>query len=303
VRILAGVVLALLMAITVTSAYIRLAQTGLSCSGAPACYAQQATREAANDEAGVTAARLVHRIAASAVGAVIFAMLFVGWNAAAPGERAAMIALVVLAGLLAMLGRYTPSSMPAVVLGNLLGGMTMLALAGWLWFALRRLPRNRSARSLRPWAWAALALVALQIAAGGMIAARHAAFACTSFPDCGGVVWPEGIDLGTFDPWHDIAPPASDSERANSARQAVVLAHRWLAVPTLLLAAWVGARAVRVRVRGPGLVLLVLAVVQGALGAAQVYAGQPLGLAVAHNVGAAGVVLALAALLERTRSP
>ncbi|MGA8053168.1 MAG: COX15/CtaA family protein, partial [Burkholderiales bacterium] len=193
-RILAGLALALLLVITTTSAYLRLAQTGLSCPGAPDCYARSETRAAADDDPNLTTARALHRIAASAAGAVILAILFVGWSAARPNERAAAIALAVLAAMLAWLGRYTPSGLPAVTLGNLLGGMAMLALAGWLALALGRAPRIDAARAVRPWAFGALALVALQIAAGGLIAARHAAFACTSFPDCGGTLWPPGAD-------------------------------------------------------------------------------------------------------------
>ena len=300
-RVLAGVVLALLLVITTTSAYLRLAQTGLSCPGAPDCYAQRDARSAAGDDLGETTARALHRIAASAAGIVILVILFVGWGAARPGERAAAIGLLGLAALLAWLGRYTPSGLPAVTLGNLLGGMAMLALAGWLVVALGRGRPVAAARTLRPWVWIALALVALQIAAGGLIAARHAAFACASFPDCAGSLWPGGADLGAFDPLRGMAPPATAAERADPARQAVHLSHRWVALPTLLLVAWVGVRAVRLGVRAPGIALVAFALVQIALGAVQVLSGQPLGLAVAHNVVAAFLVLALAALLARTR--
>jgi len=58
---------------------------------------------------------------------------------------------------------------------------------------------------------------------------------------------------------------------------------------------------VRFGVRAPGIALVAFALVQIALGAVQVLSGQPLGLAVAHNVVAAFLVLALAALLARTR--
>lgn len=163
-RILAGLALALLLVITTTSAYLRLAQTGLSCPGAPDCYARSETRAAADDDPSLTTARALHRIAASAAGAVILAIL--GWTAARPNERAAAIALAVLAAMLAWLGRYTPSGLPAVTLGNLLGGMAMLALAGWLVLALGRAPRIDAARAVRPWVFGALALVALQLGQG-----------------------------------------------------------------------------------------------------------------------------------------
>ncbi|MCU0805782.1 MAG: COX15/CtaA family protein [Burkholderiales bacterium] len=300
-RVLAGVLLALLLVITTTSAYIRLAQTGLSCAGAPDCYAQRQPEAASAGDVGETTARALHRIAASTAGVVILVILFVGWGGARPSERVAAIGLLALAALLAWLGRYTPSSLPAVMLGNLLGGMAMLALGGWLLVALRRRRPAVEAGALRPWAWVALALVALQIAAGGLIAARHAAFACPSFPDCAGAVWPSGAQVGAFDPWREMAAPGSAADRTDPARQAVNLAHRWLALPTLALLAWIGVRAARSGVRASGLALLALSLAQLALGAAQVLGGQPLGLAVAHNIVAAAVVIALAALLARTK--
>ncbi|MCX7892788.1 MAG: COX15/CtaA family protein [Burkholderiales bacterium] len=297
-RVLAGVLLALLVVITTTSAYLRLAQTGLSCAGAPDCYAQRPAGPEA-DPAEDTA-RALHRIAASAAGAVILVILFVGWSDARPGERVAAIALLVLAACLAWLGRYTPSGVPAVTLGNLLGGMAMLAVAGWLLVALRRPPPVANGRALRGWTWLAAALVALQIAAGGLIAARHAAYACPSFPDCAGSIWPDGAEPAAFDPFREMAPPASAAERADPARQAVALAHRWIAAPTLVVLAWLGVRAARSGARPAGYALLALAAAQLALGAAQALGGQPLALAVVHNVLAAAVVITLAALAART---
>lgn len=300
-RILAGLLLLLLLVITATSAYIRLAQTGLSCPGAPDCYAQRETRAAADDDSGLLAARALHRVAASAAGIAIVAMLFVGWSNARPGERTALLALAVLAGMLAWLGRYTPSGLPAVALGNLLGGMAMLALGAWLVLALRRSRPILEAGAVRPWAWIALALVMLQIAAGGFIAARHAAFACSSFPGCHGAFWPAGVKLAAFDPWRELVAPTNALERADVARQAVVLAHRWLAIPTLLIIGWLGVGALHRGASGPGLALIALAIAQLALGTAQVFMGQPLGLAVAHNIAGAMIVVALAGLLERSR--
>lgn len=302
-RWLAGVLLALLVVITTTSAYLRLAQTGLSCPGAPDCYAQRAVPAAAGTDAAEDAARALHRLAASAAGAVILVILFVGWGGARPAERVAAIALAVLAALLAWLGRHTPSALPAVTLGNLLGGMAMLALAAWLVATPRPGGAAVPARGLRHWLWLAAALVALQIAAGGLVGARHAAFACTSFPDCAGTVWPAGVDASVFDPFREMPPPASAAERADPERQAVALAHRWVAVPTLAILVWLGLRAVRAGAPGPGLALLAAAAAQLALGAAQVLTGQPLALAVAHNAVAAAAVLALAALAARVAPP
>ena len=81
---------------------------------------------------------------------------------------------------------------PAVVLGNLLGGMTMLGLAWWL--ALAQLPRRETPgpadNTLRPWALLGIAVIGLQILSGALTSAEFAALACVSFPDCQGTWWP-----------------------------------------------------------------------------------------------------------------
>jgi cytochrome c oxidase assembly protein subunit 15 len=297
-RMLAGIALALLVVVTTSSAYVRLAQTGLSCPDAPHCYARVETRAALEDDARVAAARSLHRVAASAAGFVLLAILALGWRGARRDERVAAIALVGLAAALAWLGRYTPSDVPAVALGNLLGGMTMLGLAGWLFVSARGSPRATGVSGLRRWAWLALVLVALQIAAGGMMAVRHAAFACPTFPDCSGTWWPEAAQWSAFDPFRPMPAPTDAGERADAARQAVSLAHRGLGLIVVFVVAALGLRTARAGWRRTGAALFALALVQAALGIGQVLTGQPLGLAVAHNFVAAGLVLALAAVLR-----
>ena len=298
-RVLIRVLLALLVVVMATSAWVRLAQSGLSCAGGADCYATKAARASAEQSTGVAVARTLHRIAASAAGAVVVAMAVLGWRGARRRERVAIVALGLLAIGLATLGQVTPSTLPAVTLGNLLGGMAMTGIAAWLAVALERRYASSHAVALRSWAWLALALVALQVAAGGMISAQHASFACDGFPLCGGHLGSAGSGLEAFDPLQAMAPPATAAQRADPSRQALVLAHRWLAVPTLLLVAWLGLRALRLGAIGPGRALVALVAVQLGLGMALALAGPTLGLAVTHNLAAVSVVIVLAGLLAR----
>lgn len=301
-RVLARVLLALLVLVMATSAWVRLAQSGLSCAGLPECYATKAARAAAEQSTSVAVARTLHRIAASAAGAIVVALAFLGWRGASRRERAAIVALGALAIGLATLGQYTPSTMPAVTLANLLGGMAMVGLAAWLVAASERQYAASRAAALRPWVWLALVLVTLQVAAGGMISAQQASFACEGLPLCNGRAWPSGGVAAAFDPLHGLAPPTTAAERASDARQALVLLHRWLALPTLLLLAWLGARAMGAGASRPGRVLVALVAVQLAFGVAMALAGASLVLAVAHNLAAVGVVTALAGLVESSRT-
>lgn len=299
-RALARVLLALLVVVTTTSAWLRLAQTGLSCDGAPDCYATRAVRADVDGSTSAAVARTLHRLAASAAGAVIVALLFFGSRGGTRGERVAIVALLLLAAGLASLGRHTPSGLPVVTLANLGGGFAMLGVAAWLAARLAQpaFPPSRL-RALRPWVWLGIALVAAEVALGGMIAVRHAAFACPTFPACDGTLWPRAVPVEAFHPLHELPPPASAAARADAGRQAVVQMHRLLAVPVLLALVGIALRASAAGGGLAGRALLPLALLQGALGAAQALIGPTLLAATAHNVAAALIVTALAALVAR----
>jgi cytochrome c oxidase assembly protein subunit 15 len=252
-----------------------------------ACYGAQVEIPAAARFEGwpVFIARVVHRIAASLAGILFLVIAALGWHRwRGDSRRAAAVTLVVLAGLLAWLGTFTPSALPAVMLGNLLGGMALLGLLAWLRHsdgAGEVLPRW-----MRLWIVVGLALVALQIAFGGLIGARHAALACAGLPGCGGGFWPAGADWRAFDPF------LPNDGLADASRQALHLAHRSSGLLLAALLAWIGWRHARLRgtQQALGIALLALTAIQIALGPAMLLAGFPIALAVLHN-GLASLVL------------
>jgi cytochrome c oxidase assembly protein subunit 15 len=297
-RRLVSVALALVLVITLSSAFIRLSQSGLSCRDWPTCYGAQIEVPAAApaETAPIFVARVLHRIAASATGVLLLAIAVLGWRRwRNDSRRAVAVVLVVLAGLLAWLGKYTPSTLPAVTLGNLLGGMALLGLLAWL--------RQSDARGETPqaqprrWILVALALVALQIALGGLIGARHAALACTGLPGCSGGLWPHGADWRAFDPY------LPNDGLGEASRQALHLAHRLVALILAALLAWIGwqARLRNALLQRQGTALLSLVAIQVVLGAAMLLAGFPIALAVAHNAVASLVLIVLASMLPRPR--
>jgi len=293
-RRMVSVALALVLVITATSAFIRLSQSGLSCGNWPACYGAQAAGPtgALAVEFPVRIARTAHRIAASIAGVLFVVIAALGWDHwRGDSRRAATVALVVIAGLLAWLGRYTPSTLPAVTLANLLGGMALLGLLAWLWRP--DAPGESGLGDSRLCIVVGLALVALQIAFGGLIGARHAALACTSLPGCGGAFWPQGTDWRAFDPF---LPNQGLSE---ASRQTLHLAHRFGALLLAALLAWIGWRHARLRgmQRSLGTALLGLVALQIALGAALPITGFPIALAVFHNALASLVLIVLVSML------
>lgn len=114
------------------------------------------------------AVRLAHRVAAMGVTIVALVIAAIAWKAPVRrARRVSAIAIVALVAALAIVGRGSAGSPPpAVVLANLLGGLTLLAATVGLAAAVRT-PQGRLSA---PFA-AAGALLVVAIATGGVLAA------------------------------------------------------------------------------------------------------------------------------------
>lgn len=308
-RVLLVGALSLLLGVTTCSAYIRLADSSYGCEPWPLCHAEaggEAVSTTVTDARRLGRARGVHRSAAMLVTFWLLALLVVGW-ARMPGRgaRAALVALFVLVGLLATLGIVTPgATLPAVTLGNLLGGMLMLAFAAWLLGASSRAPPP--AVGPRRTAMLALSLCLLQIALGALLNARVGASACGELPLCT-PLWPTEPAA-----WRVLDPFAATVSAATPAVHAAALAllhnaHRVLGVALVLCVLWLtlgverAARADAAR-HGPRALAwsaLVLTLAQAVAGIAMVAWRYPLAGVLLHNVLAALLVVSLAALLAR----
>lgn len=308
VRILIRATLAVVLVVNVASSYVRLAQQGVGCEPWPQCYGQTAPRDAGavpSEDAPHFYARALHRFSASLAAVLLLAIAFLGWGDwRSAGPRAAAVVLLVLAGGLTWLGVRTPSAAPAVTLGNVVGGMAMLAVLAWLaaWRPARRLGGDARG-GLAVWTGLALAMVVLQVALGALVNARYGAGACIGLPDCSGIWWPDGGNAAAFDIFRPTDVPIASSEE--SARQVVHMAHR---LNGLIVAAALGAVGIAVLrrpdgPRGAAALLLVLLATQLVLGAFMVSAGVPLAAATLHNAGANLVLATIAWLLCRLRSP
>jgi hypothetical protein len=121
---IAAAAVVLTLAVVVASAYLRHSgsATVVTSGVEPSAF--------------VRGARLLHRLSATAVAAAILALLLVTWTQRPVWLREALVATaaLVVTAALAVLGVVTPgSTSPAVVLGNLLGGYTLLALVAAAW--------------------------------------------------------------------------------------------------------------------------------------------------------------------------
>ena len=145
----AALTFALMVVVTLASAFLRLAE--------PAAVGALA----------IDVARGAHRVAASAALVLAIGVAIFGWERLRPlgASRGVAGALVALGVALLFLGRFTPSTHPFVALGNPLGGLAMVALAWWLYLAaIPLLPEEgwlRSSRGGRGWTLVAAAFAAV----------------------------------------------------------------------------------------------------------------------------------------------
>jgi cytochrome c oxidase assembly protein subunit 15 len=294
----------LVLAIAGVSAFLRLSKVGLGCEPWPQCYGQELRAlqrgEAIDDAAvrGVAIARLAHRILASTA-LLLVIMLALGALTAAPVRRsvaALALGLLAVALFLAGLGWITAGSrVPAVALGNLLGGFAMLALSWRL--AAREAPAAAQHPALARWAAAALAVLVMQVALGGLLSASLSTFSCSDTSQCVRQAALDGWRWQLLDPWREPLFEASSTLPINPQGALVNLLHRACALAaalTLLPAAWLARRSGHQRAAAALLMMLAL---QLALGTWLAGSGATVPAALAHNLLAALMVAALARLV------
>ncbi len=284
----------LVLLITSLSAFIRLTRAGLGCEPWPQCYGQSARQvqqsAAPPASAWVAAVRITHRVTAVAALLLIIVMLMATLSKSPMlwREGRMVLGLLALALFLAVLGRWTADArVPAVVLGNLLGGFAMFALSCGL---ARRAPAtsvpSREDRALRRWAVLGVMVLVLQLILGGLVSAAHASLSCGGLASCD----LSGASWQLLNPWHE--PLFDQGDPINRAGALVHWLHRAGALLLVAVLLPLGVLAWR-RGRAAGWMLILLLVLQVMLGAALVLAGAPLAVALAHNMVAA-LLLAVA---------
>ena len=296
VRLAAGLALAaalLTFVVIVASAFIRHTQAGLACADWPECYARVPAAEAAPAPLALRIARGAHRVAAIGVLAPILALALVAWTQRPAWTRIGVLGLIALALVVALaaLGIATPGArVPAVTLGNLLGGYLLLGVlaATVATSSSSEGEADGIVAARRGVVVAALAAVLLQALLGGLIGAE---FTLGEYPPFASRAEPWTV--ATVDPFAPLGvrdgrfvPPV--------AAGGLALAHALCGVAVTALAL---AAAFVARRRTPRLAraLAALAIATPLAGAGAAAALPSLGLTVLHNACAATLVAALAA--------
>ncbi len=315
-RLLVLACVCLTFIVVVVGAYVRLSDAGLGCPDWPGCYgkltpasAESHIKRAVEEQGGTHGPvsmpkawkEMGHRYLAGSLGLLILAVAVLAWlRRRLLGQSPLLaIAIVVVVAFQATLGKWTVTMLlkPAIVTSHLIGGMTTLALLAWL--AVRQWPLKAAedascVKAQHSFAVVALATLCVQIVLGGWVSTNYAALACPDLPLCRGAVVP-AMDFGNaFHVVRELGMTPDGTLLSADALVAIHWTHRMFA---LLVAAILGVLALRlmktVGARLPGLLLLGGLVAQLLLGLGNVVFGLPLGLAAAHNAGAALLLVLL----------
>jgi len=307
---------AVMLAFTVVilGAYTRLTDAGLGCPDWPGCYGHvmvpqdsvtmnqvQQSFPGVHIEKRKAWTEMVHRYLAGTLGLVIAFLA----GLSLVGRKKVNYPLVIpflLIGLVvfqAVLGMWTVTLklFPPVVMGHLLGGLSILSLL-WLFFLFAKEKQLTDSlhfeKNYHPWAMIGLFIVFVQLTLGGWVSSNYAALICPDFPYCQGQ-WLPHLDFKTaFNFFTPIGINYQGGVLGNTARVTIHMAHRIGAVLTALYVLWLAIRLVRFEkekvLRTLGYVMGAIVLTQFTLGILNVKWLLPLPVAVAHN-GVAGLLL------------
>ncbi|WP_017232680.1 MULTISPECIES: heme A synthase [unclassified Pandoraea] len=322
-RKLAWVTTFLTLDLIMFGGFTRLTDSGLGCPDWPGCYGTSSPFAA---HADIHAAQLllpsgpvtfvkawiemVHRYFAMAVGVLIIALMVTAWVKRRELKQSPWLAtwLFVLVCVQGAFGAWTVTMklQPVIVSTHLMLALTLLASLVWL--ASRQMPLASVAAdpgALR-WRWAALfglVLLVFQIALGGWVSTNYAVLACTDFPTCQGQ-WVPPMDFHNgFRLWRALGKTAGGEVIPMDALVAIHWVHRTFAVVVVAYLAWLASRLRRfAALRKPSILVLILVFVQFATGLSNIVFQWPLLNAIAHNGGAAILLLLLVMLNFRIRA-
>ena len=289
--------LGLAFVVVVVGAYVRLSDAGLGCPDWPLCYGQPVPGQLEGAALGKAWKEMAHRYLAGTLGILILGVALLSWRARrSPGLAGAIVALVVFQ---ATLGMWTVTMLlkPAIVTAHLLGGMATLALLAWLYLEWGQHSPAPEARALRLPALSGLCAVLIQIALGGWVSANYAALACPDLPLCLGKAVPPMDFANAFHVMRELGRTGQGELLPREALTAIHWTHRMFALAVVAVVGWASLRALLVSgLRRLAVLIGALLVLQFFIGISNVAFGLPLGVAAAHNAGAALLLAALVVL-------
>lgn len=311
-------------------AFTRLSDSGLGCPDWPGCYghsnpfqadAHIAAAEAAMPTGPVTVVKawieMLHRYFAMAIGVLITSLAVIAWRRWWQSPREARAALpfspaypTFLFGYVCLVGAFgaltvTQKLQPIFVTGHLL--LALGLFASLVWLAARQSAHARvdpAALDLRGPGLLVAGLLVIQLALGGWVSTNYAALACTEFPLCHGQLVPAMDFEHGFTLWRELGKTGDGAYLPFAALTAIHWVHRLFAFVVAAAVLWLAHRALKIEgLQKTARWLLIVLGLQFATGLLTIFLKWPLALALAHNGGAALLVLLLTMLNYKARLP
>ncbi|NCP65111.1 MAG: heme A synthase [Paraglaciecola sp.] len=307
----------LAMVVIILGAYTRLTDAGLGCPDWPGCYGHLSLSDTHSNiesaqqhfperpyEAHKARNEMVHRYFASSLGFLILVIFIVSfWQRSFHRPLKLPFFLLCLVAFQGMLGMWTVTLnlLPAVVMGHLLGGFSVLSCLFLLYLRLTpyRIPGgDHRMRRFGKYALLGIVILTTQIALGGWTSANYASLACTELPICEGD-WYANLDFsGAFS-----IPEADNYEFGThdyDERMTMHILHRIGALITFIYLCWLAMRlyvaASAKLIKRLCVILVIVLGVQVILGVSNVVYSLPISVAVMHNFVAACLLLVLVSL-------
>lgn len=291
--------------VVVLGSYVRLSDAGLGCPDWPGCYGAMTVPQS---ESAIQAAQQVypdkplehakawkemaHRYLAGSLGLLIVGLAWLAYRNRDTIKTAWPLSavLVVLIVMQALLGMWTVTLLlkPVIVTLHLLGGMSTLVILCWIAIRNHTTPSIALPANQQWWLRMALLIWLLQVMLGGWTSSNYAALACTDFPTCHGLWWPEMDFADAFHITRALGESRDGGQLHLSALTAIQWVHR---LGALVVLAW-GVASVKILLQRPtgrclAWIVLIVLLLQVSLGIANLLLQLPLVLAVLHNAGAA----------------
>ena len=292
-------------------AWTRLVDAGLGCPDWPGCYgfivfptneSEIALAESRYPmfpyDINKAIPEVVHRYFAAALGLIaIFLVYFSFKNMKDRSIRAWSIFLLFFICCQGLFGYLTVSLklLPIIVTTHLFGGFATLTLFYFLYLKSRNFEifNQINIPNLKGIAGAAFVILLLQIFLGVWTSTNYASLACADFPTCQGSYLPEMDFKSGFNLNQEVGPNYLYGLLDNPARVAIHYSHRVTAILVTILFLILMSRLWFSNAAPLASTLGILLLTQITLGIINVVYVLPLYVAIAHNLVAACLLLAL----------
>jgi len=308
--------LVMCVALIYVSSFMHLTNAGV---GSPDSYGRIAVSSALKAGEAMTArhailphgiADRVHRAVANVLQILIIAVAFIAFlKRKAPDSPSLFVPMAALAVslILAFLGAWfgSPLRYPWIMMTNLTGGFTLLALFWWLTLDMYAAPGGgaRGAGGIRTLAITSLLVLIATIVLGAWTDAYYAALACPTLPDCQGQ-WLPGLKL-----WQGLSMVSALDVDAHgkvvidhAVAADIHMAHRIGALAAFVVIFWLAIRSwfAGSRFRPLGGLLMLLLLIQTVSGIVAVTGSFTIMVVVGHNLLSALLVINILTLIHRS---